>query len=174
MKLLVEMAVKTVEGLTLEVFMRFRWIECLHSPNSRIRVSRIPLFVKPLWIFVLLGFASVAGASETILLDPNAPRPPPPTVLSAVVIGEISQATCTIQLMPNGVAVVPAACALADRLRGIAAWQREADQITFRDARRVRLLTFFAAGPNAFRTRTVRPERLRLVFLPQSSVPMSQ
>ena len=52
-------------------------------------------------------------------------------------------------------------------------WQRSATQLTFRDANRVRVVTFYSAGPNTFRTRAARPERLRLFLLPQSSMPMS-
>jgi hypothetical protein len=125
-------------------------------------------------IVVLFAFASVATASETILLDPNAPKPPPLTVLGVVVTGEISQASCTLRLMPNGVVSMPSQCALSARLSGVATWQRRTNQITFRNANRVRLLTFYSGGGNVFRTHTVRPERLRLVFLPQSSMPMSQ
>lgn len=121
----------------------------------------------------MLTLASAAVASETILLDPNAPRPPPPTILDAAVTGEISQAKCSIRLMPNGVVAVPP-CALAERLRGVATWQRSATQMTFRDANRVRVMTFYPAGPNTFRTRVSRPERLRLFLLPQSSMPMSR
>lgn len=123
---------------------------------------------------LLLAFGSIAEASETILLDPNAPRPPPVMTLGAVVVGETSQAKCTIQLMPNGVVVGHATCALADRLRAIATWQRGDRQMTFRNASGMRVLTFYAAGPNTFRTRTLRPERLTLVLLPQVSAPMSQ
>jgi hypothetical protein len=168
------MTVNTVKRPTLEVFECIQWIERLHSPDwGRLR-SKIRLSVNVLSTFVLIAFASSAMASETIFLDPKVPRPPPATILDAIVTGEVSQARCSLRLMPNGVVGVMPACALAERLRGVATWQRSATQITFRDAKRSRVLTFYPAGANSFRTRVARPERLRLFFLPQSSMPMSQ
>jgi hypothetical protein len=121
-----------------------------------------------------LSGGRLASASETIHLDPNAKPTPPPATASAVISEESSDRACTVQMVPNGVLIMPRPCALDDRIGRARLWSRDAGSISLLEDNGLLLFRFEARGPRVYRTRDAKPPQLVLSLLPEASQPMGQ
>jgi hypothetical protein len=121
-----------------------------------------------------LSGGCLASASETVHLDPNAKPTPPPATASAVIAEEASERACTVQMVPNGVLILPRPCALDDRIGRARLWSKDAGSISLLEDNGLLVFRFEARGPRVYRTRDAKPPQLVLSLLPETSQPMGQ